>query len=531
MTKRKILKNYWKFYFFNTQQDFFCFDAFSHTILRLSEELYNLLITKKVSDIKRKYKHFYSLILTNQQFPIEVSNTTNCIVTLNFSNKCNLNCKYCYRKKDETFELSKSQIKEIFDYIAKQYYPKASQYIFSVCYTSESSFDLDKIKYIDKLIGHYEGYLFSEEQISTATAMELYSNLPKDLKEKYKNQNNIFSLLNKILIHEKLWTRFDYSKNDYLVKSLSYSHDLSYSKTIMANRQILNDAYDYLGIKKEIRYFSLSFMTNATNITQEYINFLKSSLIDTIYVSLDGPEQVHNSNRLYHDGHETYKDVIKGICILKENGINVIPSAVITPEYPDLNLIISHFIELGFTKISFNLVRKSIFSYESIDSLIKNINFLFNEFYENFKQKLPDPKLLIVKDTILFSYLKRLYYKNYVTTRCDWGKNLVIDSKGNFYHCNSTIGYHNDYLGNYKEGKQKKEIFKQLPNVDDENTCTKCYAKYLCGGTCYAEKIMKNSINQKVECYFHKKLIVETFYLYLRLNSNHLLDNFMQYIS
>ena len=110
MTKRKILKNYWKFYFFNTQQDFFCFDAFSHTILRLSEELYNLLITKKVSDIKRKYKHFYSLILTNQQFPIEVSNTTNCIVTLNFSNKCNLNCKYCYRKKDETFELSKSQI-------------------------------------------------------------------------------------------------------------------------------------------------------------------------------------------------------------------------------------------------------------------------------------------------------------------------------------------------------------------------------------------------------------------------------------
>lgn len=62
--------------------------------------------------------------------------------------------------------LSNKQLKEIMNYVTQVYQSNASQYIFSLCYTSESSLDLMKLKYFDYLIGQNEGYLFSHKNIT-----------------------------------------------------------------------------------------------------------------------------------------------------------------------------------------------------------------------------------------------------------------------------------------------------------------------------------------------------------------------------
>ncbi|MCF0125880.1 MAG: radical SAM protein [Clostridia bacterium] len=490
-----------------------------------------MLLNKDFQKIKKQYFKFYKQVLKLESFiPSEV-NDDRCFVTINFSNKCNLDCKYCYREKNEKSALTSQSLEEIVKYVKTIYYPNASQYIFSLGYTSESSLDLEKLRYFDYLIGQYEGYLFSTDEISEDIALKILIRLPRALVQKYANFNGSLELLNSILINEKLWDIYDYSEHKYLSSLLKTTQELSSSKRIMVNRQILNFIFPDLCPDKKIHYMSMSFMTNATNITDEYIYFLKSRFDDSIYVSLDGPETVHNHNRVYHNGLGTYYDVMKGIEKLREKEIDVIPAAVITPDYPDLNVIVEHFMKLGFKEISFNLARGkneiTSFSIEAITKLIDSIKDIYQEIFLDFKENKTSAKLLILKNTILFSYIQNIYYKRYVTCRCKWGRSLVIDSKGNIYHCDSTIGIKEDCLGNYHDRKRKEDIFMQ-PNVNENSVCKYCYAKYLCGGTCYAEQIFKNNQNEIIECIFHKELINESIKLFAKLKNESLIEDFME---
>ena len=81
--------------------------------------------------------------------------------TINISNHCNLSCTYCYRNKKETSHLRLKDLDTIIESIINNIYPNASEYSFSFSYTSESSLDLESLRYFDSLIAKYEGYLFS----------------------------------------------------------------------------------------------------------------------------------------------------------------------------------------------------------------------------------------------------------------------------------------------------------------------------------------------------------------------------------
>lgn len=530
----RLLDNSWRFHFFQIDNGYYCFDCFTHTIYSLNTNLYESLINQKYKDIKRNYSKFYKQILKASPFTINDFQDDKCYVTINFSNKCNLNCKYCFRKKEHGNSIQNQSLEGIIKYVKNIYYPDASQYIFSLCYTSESSLELDKLKYFDFLIGQYEGYLFSPEEEIENDIVTILNKLPQNITEKYSNSKNPFTIINDILIHEKLWEIYDYSNHEYLSSILSQTKKLSTSKRIMVNRQILNYIFQKLSPEKKIRYMSMSYMTNATKITDEYIDFIKSRLENSIYVSLDGPEDIHNSNRIYHNGLGTYQDVIKGIEKLQNNGINVIPSAVITPAFPDLNIIIEHFIKLGFKDISFNLARGkneiTCFSVDSINKLIDSIKLIYEEILINFSNGIISDKLIILKKSVLFAYLRSIYYRKYLTNRCKWGRSLVIDNNGDIYHCDSTIGYEKDCLGNYADKIKKQDLFKQ-PNVNDTPKCKHCYAKYLCGGTCYAEQIFNNEQNIFIECYYHKQLINESFKIFTRLKKSSLLDKFIEILS
>lgn len=98
-----------RFYFFNTENQYYCFDSYTHKIFTLSEELLFLLKNKQYKNIKQKYKKFYNKILIKKHFKAKVASDNNCTVTINLSNKCNLSCLYCYRDKKQKSELSNEE--------------------------------------------------------------------------------------------------------------------------------------------------------------------------------------------------------------------------------------------------------------------------------------------------------------------------------------------------------------------------------------------------------------------------------------
>ena len=118
-----------------------------------------------------------------------------------------------------------------------------------------------------------------------------------------------------------------------------------------------------------------------------------------------------------------------------------------------------------------------------------------------------------------------------MTERCGWNNELVIDSKGRMYHCNSTIGIENDYLGNYIDKKSIKKIKRTEKNVDNDERCKKCNLKYLCGGTCYANDLFQNTNGRNQECFYKREIIKEGLILYAKLYKNGLLKDFLRAIN
>lgn len=534
MNTKKLENENWRYYFFEEEKQKFCFDCFTYKIFSFNSELYDYLKKKNYKAIKKQYPIFYKKVITQKEM-IDKSSIyfKKCNVTINISNKCNLDCIYCYRDKSEKSFLTENDLDEIFKYIINDYMPEADCYSLSFCNTSESTLDLNKLIYIDSLIAKYEGYLFSKKNSNEKQLWELYKRLPKSIKDKYPFENGLITL-NGILQNEELWKIYDFSNNDYLTSVITGKDKLSLSRRVMANRQILNKTFLDLKLEKTIKYISMWFMTNGTNITDEYITFLKSIFMNEITVSIDGKEEIHNYSRKYANGSGSFADTLKGIKKLKENGIEVIASITITPANPDFLETLDYLLSIGIKKVSFNLVRgikdNTSFSEEAIIKLISNWSKIYEIVYkeietDNYKY------VLILKDSYPFSIIQGLYFRKYRTMRCGWGTELVIDSQGNMYHCNSTIGYKEDYLGNYKDRIRYRKIKSISRNVNTDLRCKKCYAKYLCGGTCYANDILKNTNGRNQECKYKSELIRISLKFYAKLHKNGLLKKFMEVVS
>ena len=63
-----------------------------------------------------------------------------------------------------------------------------------------------------------------------------------------------------------------------------------------------------------------SFQTNATKLTPAWACFFRANNIQ-VGISIDGPAHLHDSHRSYLSGKGSYKDVIKGLSLLKEHEV------------------------------------------------------------------------------------------------------------------------------------------------------------------------------------------------------------------
>jgi len=98
-----------------------------------------------------------------------------------------------------------------------------------------------------------------------------------------------------------------------------------------------------------------SLQTNATLINQEWCDFFKHHEID-VGVSIDGPQQVHDANRVTRNGRGTFTQAIRGVRLLRENGIPVDNIAVLSSIALDhVDEIWEFFIGEGFRSLNFNI--------------------------------------------------------------------------------------------------------------------------------------------------------------------------------
>ena len=102
--------------------------------------------------------------------------------------------------------------------------------------------------------------------------------------------------------------------------------------------------------------FAFAINTNGTLVTKNIAKKLKKHNF-SVCVSLDGWEDINNCARIYRNGEGTFKDILRGIFILKDQGITPSISCTLsTHNYYLTPKIIEFFSYLGIKQVGFNIL-------------------------------------------------------------------------------------------------------------------------------------------------------------------------------
>lgn len=528
--KKEHLENNRLCLFTSENKNNYLYDAFSQNVYPISKETADILFSDK-DCTNLPYENQAVQIcekLTKWTGKFTYAPETETHLTINFSNKCNLNCCYCYRNKLNKNEIGLEKVFEILEYADKYYKVNNNEIIFSIDMTAEAFLDADKIMALDDRFAEYEDLYIREDEIIKGTYAEFLELLKNDLYSKDEEfPQETKAALDKIILDEKLYSLMKDEKkvNDILANGHYQPPYLDKKRLLRLNRKLLEVFYsDYLK-HRDYQEFRLWFMSNGTHITEKEIELIKRIRIDPFWISLDGPEEVHNANRKYYDDRGSFQDVIKNFEYLQANDINVKISCVLTNNYPYPDKLLDYFKELkprgGLQMCPIRNGTDVSLTDEGLKEIKESYKRLFNKLFEDAKKGDFSSFGFLKEDLTMVAFVA-LFSRGRTTGRCTWGSEVILNAQGDMYPCLYVMGNKDYLLGNIDEKKPCTELLKPI-SVNQMGACSKCWARYICGGTCHYNSIIsKNTVNEPddYECQIRKFVISESISLIIRMLEN-----------
>lgn len=531
---KNILSNN-RFFYIKRLHLTWIYDSYTNSIYSIKNLYFNALINSKKEKLVKNTKEYEkikrNILLLKDIIPISKKSEKDANVMINISNHCNLKCSYCYRNKNDNSSVSVEQVEYTIKEIINRYKKESKCYNFTFSMTSESSLDLPILKKIALVFDEFENYFLTSKDFINNNLKKIYAKLKKlEISDfvfpKFSNENTI-SILNELIKRRDLIKILNINEEylqDFLKKEIQKVNELNFWKLHRVNRWLIEYFLDgYLKSSSE-KYCSFNFFTNGTNASKEYIDFIKGLDKDTLMISIDGKKQVHDQNRSNLENKGSFKLIKENIKIFKNNGLKLKATSTITRKYPYPDRIINQIKKLGFISCEQGLVRensnvslldkdlpKLFKSYRKIYKKIYRTLLLYN--FEYFKFIIHDPCV-----TPLLSILKG----SKIIKRCDIDNQFVIDINGDVYDCLYFCSKKTNKIGNIYTGiNYNKEKYSFL-KVTNRTNCISCWARYLCGGTCfYNSKCLTNSYNHNspIECKIKKFYAEECIKLLVKLRS------------
>lgn len=231
----------------------------------------------------------------------------------------------------------------------------------------------------------------------------------------------------------------------------------------------------------------ISMVSNGTNLTDEMIAFFKKNEIH-IGISIDGPKQVTDKNRIYYQSDRSvYDTVMPNIEKLKKSGISFGLSITVTDE----TLNNPHFLDwvknLGVDAVNYNVMQFHDKNADWKTYIPKATKFLF-ESYDALKNT-------STKDNRLMRKIIAFHDECFCYSDCaaSGGQQFVIRPNGDVSVCHGYWNTQKEICGNINKDSFNKMF--QSPYYKDwkdtltikRKKCLKCPAFYICGGGCPLE--------------------------------------------
>lgn len=251
--------------------------------------------------------------------------------------------------------------------------------------------------------------------------------------------------------------------------------------------------------------YEFDLTTNGTILTKEIIDFFKCNKVK-LNISLDGNEKINNESRIYRNGKGSFKDVFSNIKILKENKIEFACKTVVLPDNKNLVEVFSFFEEQKII-FKFELAFKSFDSHFSpkIEDL-KNFEEQLDIVIDNYRIRIENNNQIY--STKIINDLKRIHYGITNEIACGASRfGFFIDIEGRIFPCSAHTSSKDLSVGNIYKGINYESIIENkfyAQPVDNYTSCKTCWMKYLCSGSCFAEKWLENKNTEEPSEYLCK---------------------------
>lgn len=277
--------------------------------------------------------------------------------------------------------------------------------------------------------------------------------------------------------------------------------------------------------EKKINIF-YRLQTNGIKLNDRMAVFLKKHNVFTS-ISLDGPQYIHDYNRLYRNGDGTYFDVLRGIKCMKKNKIQFqIVSTV--HEKTNFKKLVRYFASEGLFNIKFSFLFNRQFRFQYSYQEQKMMAFNYNEMLKwliSYNQKNSSK----VRIQNISSILRTLFLKESnnccIKEYCGAGKNVFcVDVNGDllpFQGAKEKIGSLSDSkcLIAEKFNNAPTKIMSQFKLMV---SCQRCKYLFLCGGGCPAESVSKKIGYKKDFLCFFKRDVFDYIFSLLEKNKKSL---------
>jgi uncharacterized protein len=234
-----------------------------------------------------------------------------------------------------------------------------------------------------------------------------------------------------------------------------------------------------------------SLTTNATLLRPDIIEFLVDNDIG-VTISIDGPREMQNRFRVFHDGSGSYDVMLPKIReLLSRHRTRPIGARVtLTSQVMDVRRIFRHLTEeIGFREVGFAPVttapgRDYAIGERGFGRMLDQFRELGMEFLEHAVEN-RHHAFSNVKET-----LEEIHKGMSKAFPCGAGLGLMgVATDGSVALCHRFAGSEAHTLGHVREGvdRARQTAFLDRHHLDDKVDCQTCWARPLCSGGCYHE--------------------------------------------
>lgn len=240
----------------------------------------------------------------------------------------------------------------------------------------------------------------------------------------------------------------------------------------------------------------VSLTTNGTLLTPEIIEFVHRNRI-AVALSLDGPADLHDSNRPDRDGYGSYTAITANLTGLLQGASAAVAARVtLKPDqWQRIEEVFFHLLQLGVHEVGIapvSPVRRDLLpDAAQEEALLQGFAALARTFLTAAQQN------RLLPFTNLIDLLARLHLGQTKSVSCGAGYGyLAVDTEGGMYVCHRLVGEESFRVGTLDDGADPVEIRRALDSVTcgRQEMCRGCWARTLCSGGCHYENHLRENL-------------------------------------